>query len=182
MKIFAWLRHNKEWVFSGAGVALIIFAVQFFISRKPQTPAANMPVTTAPVPAAVKQPQRASDVTPQRVFQAREAAAPFARDSVAEQFIGTPIDWTVEFASARKLPNDEIYVLLKTPGTPRRLVDTTCQLEGNEFLRYLHEDSIIRLTGKIAAIESISITVSEPTLEVLKSAEPKSPAAPSAEK
>jgi hypothetical protein len=104
-----WLLKNKEWLFSGLGVSVllgILSILRFFRRRKPAVEGATVVVrveNTSGVeisPGRTVAVERISPLTPEEVQKSIEDAPPLQRDAVASRYIGLKVEWDTELAGA----------------------------------------------------------------------------------
>jgi hypothetical protein len=86
-----WLIENKQWLFSGAGIAFIGLICAFIFRQANK----GLPALPANMPAQAgehsKTGQIPSDVTLRTISRVIDSAAPLAKDKVTTQFIGVPV-------------------------------------------------------------------------------------------
>src|ERR1017187_7656298 len=193
MNVLDWLRDNRQWVFSGIGVPIVVALFALLFRRKSHQPAVriideptlmatiatnssaslsvnpSVPLATnpsirlAPVPIA-------SLLTPTYILDTVGAAPPLGRDYAAAQFIGVAVEWDFPLSSARNY-GESIHVRLRI----RSLSTIICNVDPtqNTFLRFTHEGSLIRVRGIISNLDEWDITLKDATLSLLQAAQPK---------
>jgi hypothetical protein len=158
-----WLLKNKEWVFSGGGVAIVagIFALvrRFRQKQHPETApvivrmehgaALDQPDISSHVPVRA---QRVSSITPAEIRAAIEAAPPLQRDALVTRYNGVRIEWDTELGSAEEAPNGTVKLFLRAHGQGASLhYAVICKVNLADYreLAVLPEGANIRVNGTI---------------------------------
>lgn len=106
-----WVINNKEWVFSGAGIPVVLgtlmWVFRYLGQRKfpgsvlikshiPPTAPQEIPVS---VPIAI---ERISPVTSNEIQTSIESAPPLQKKAVAQRYVGQRIEWDTELSDAKQ--------------------------------------------------------------------------------
>jgi hypothetical protein len=158
---------NKEWLFLGAGVAIIVALVAFFRSRfsHPRHPTQTVVVRletsqapTTPLSGATDRQipvHRIAPVTFLQIHEALRGAPPLQREELRKHYIGLYVEWDTYLSDATKEKNDTVRLRLKPAKSstePGRLLTIRCRVALRDYqeLAILKEGAPIRLFGKIA--------------------------------
>ena len=181
MNIFDWVWDNRQWVFSGIGVPLVVAVVALIFRRKRHSPGIPTTITHAPITAPVSTALSTggayptTTLTPEYITETIDAAPPLGREHVAQQFLGVLVEWDLPFNSATKSHDGSIRLRFRFPGKDFGIpaVRCTCDLSANSFLRFTHEGSIIRVRGIIEEADQYDITLKDVSLAMLQPSQPK---------
>jgi hypothetical protein len=172
-----WLLKNKEWLFSGLGVSVLLGApsiLRFLRRRKPieGTTVVVRVENTSEVkisPSRTVAVERISPLTPEEVQKSIEDAPPLQRDAVARRYIGLKVEWDTEFAGADEREGVvRLYLVThKTRiGTP---IFVWCNVKLDDYreLSIIRENANIRISGTIETAKAGSISLSDARLTFL---------------
>jgi len=167
------IQQNKEWLFSGVGIAVIgaIFAwfrqiktdkdekpqVVIHILNNPEVTQDNdeTDVTSASI-------ERISPVTFEMMKDAIENAPPLQRDDVKRNYVGIKIEWDAFLKAANK--DDEGFVRLRLTTDKEHSLNTIyCKVLLDEYreLGVLPEGAKIRIHGEIEEADTWDIRLKD---------------------
>lgn len=153
MGALKWLWSNKEWLFSGAGLALIslVFWVGKKISNRHKESIADSTVEVRQAPII-----RDAGITPRQIQLAIEGAPLLQKPEVQKHYVGLHVKWEGNLSSAYKTKNGLISVwirVLSPQGRPGSLVN--CEVKPNEYpgLALLKEGHKMEIKGIIDGID-----------------------------
>ena len=168
-----WIIRNKEWLFSGVGVAVImaiIGIVRLILSRRRRS--ANQPQPTQEGHL-LQQTGYTSfqahdpsilDIPLKKIFDDIESRPPFQRDDVKKHYIGTRIRFEGVLRSLSKRENDEVYIMLNHgPDNWYPRVNFVVKVTDYPQLKFLEKNAPMAVVGRIA-----DLVASDATLEDVK--------------
>ena len=168
-----WIADNKEWLFSGVGVAVIVAVVgllKIVRHRRPRMATLGdknlQAVIDAPAPSLPTRVVPSASLTPQQIKAAFEDAPFLQQPDIREQFKGLHVRWSATLVDAEKRKDGTVRLilvvgnLLKGPA-----VLCTVKPEQHPGLGLLRKDHKIDVSGTIALVgenyvelEQVSIT------------------------
>ena len=159
-KIIDWILQNKEWLFSGVGVSVILIfwgvirhkkesqntktqVVVHVHNADESTPSNYEEVSPADI-------ERISPVNFEMIRKAIDTAPPFQRDDVQRKFIGINVEWDSYLNSANEDNDGYVKLMLKT-GKDIGTGFIFCKVLLSDYkeLGILPENSKIRIHGEI---------------------------------
>ena len=172
-----------EWaslLFGGSGVAALGWLINFSVRRRrlksrqahavPSTWAAKREENPPENPAtAARLPIVEAGPAPVTIHQAINAAPPFSRELIATNFIGTRVDWTLEFRQLL-LSHDRRIATVRLEGDPKSgfpFIECEVVLENFAFLKVIHEGSLLRIRGAITKASHYEIFVGPPNFSMM---------------
>jgi hypothetical protein len=169
-------------LFGGSGVAALGWLLNFSVRRRrlkskhgravpwiPQAKREENPPERAASETAPTTLQVHAGPRPGTIHRAIEAAPPFSRDLIASNFIGTRVDWTLEFRQLL-LSSDRKIATVRLDGDPKSgfpIVECVVALEDFAFLKVIHEGSLLRVSGAISKASHYEIFVGPPNFSML---------------
>jgi len=172
--IFAHSRNGAIW-FTWLGVVLAITAAFIWFQNvvrehegasqkvssgdltQAVTPKPTIPITTMPAPQSSSpsmQSPVAVGLAPLQILKEVDAARPLQRDEIPQPFVGIPVDWSLSFWAANRLPRDDtrwrLFFTVEKDSTA--LVAFDVQIKGNEYLRGVDRGETFRIKGVIDEI------------------------------
>jgi hypothetical protein len=172
-----WILNNKEWLFSGAGVAIIILLVGWVVntvrsrstkSIPADTPAIeNIPLTETVPP---------TEVIPfdQRIFLTRPLpkdirdqikSAPLVHQvNRAQEFVGLKIQWKTCLRSVYTVEANMLRLMLAGEDEYPPFIYCDVPQDLYPDLLLAHEGTVIWIAGKIAECKILGIKIQEPQL------------------
>jgi hypothetical protein len=184
-----WLWNNKQWIFSGIGVTVIIAAVALGrwlvkqyprplirsrrrdVGMHPLIPPEYLPSTapTQPPETDRMRAQRALRVMPitfAEIFAAIDAAPPLERDAVAARYRGIAVQWSTWLRSARGTGRDDEVAVRLVTSESIRTVACTVRLSEYPELRVVLQETRIQITGRIAGVDLLNIELEDADLVI----------------
>ena len=161
--VIHWLADNKEWLFSGAGVAVVGGLLAWLIRRLRQTtktqdtPRFSGPlqvILESPAPPLYTPPAGHAPLDPQAIFDAIQSAPLLQQPEVEKHYHGLRVEWSGTLISAVKRADDNISLLLRC--TSSGVPPLACSFEVNPAiypgLGLLRADGSVRVAGVIDSI------------------------------
>ena len=167
------LTQNKEWLFSGLGVAVlggIYGLVRWWVKKRVEKlPQVIIHVSNSSRPGEADQHEknlmpttieRVSRITFEDIRKAIDNALPLQRDQVAKSFAGIKIEMDTYLSSAHIVEGDIVRLTL-TPDKEYRGKDIFCEVHLAEYreLGVLPEGTKIRIQGEIKETGRSTITL-----------------------
>ncbi len=180
-----WIVKNKEWLFSGVGVVIVIAIISqviILIKKKLFKPESK---TTVEVQSPsllnktqvqdrsyeAQESQSESNsrwldhrmLSPEQILKIIKETPPFQREDVIKHHIGIAVDWDVTFFSAKKENDDMVRVVLSDPKIAGII---SCSIKLSEYreIALIKEGTKLRVTGTIAGIDDPCFTLSDVNL------------------
>ena len=185
MKMIQFILDNKEWLFSGIGVTILILAITLikkaFRGKKEQVPieetqeivihlnpSSDTEITKNKELIPV---DKISPITFSHIEEAITNAPPLQRDDVKKHFIGIKVEWETYLKAASK--DDEGIVTLRlSPGTEieDRLYTIRCKVAIEDYreLGILPEGTRIRINGEIVKADRWDVELTKVRLYFLE--------------
>lgn len=181
MELIDWLDKNKEWLFSGGGVAIFVGLATLFtkLRKKPDARAPSVAASVEPVAAQVQpsapppnavRVERVAPVSPAEIRTSIEDAPPLQRQVVADRFKGLRIEWDTELVSAESSKGTVTLQLKARPIAPFELafsVFCSVKLEDYRELSVIPVRAGIRVNGLIESANDRWVRLVEPKLTFL---------------
>lgn len=161
-----WIIKNKEWLFSGAGIALIGFVVGMIrilrrrkIRKKPSQENMEIPFSDEgyllkPLPSEIK------DLI--------ESAPPLAQDSRASEYTGIKVRWNTSLSSAKLQDDGTLHLMLLDRGNYPWIYCNVSRAEYPELM-ITRKGTTIWIAGTIAEYRSNTFTLEEVRLKIIGS-------------
>ena len=174
---------NKEWLFSGVGVALIGGLIAFFWRKsrkeieKPPQVVVHLSGTSQTLDIEQEHPLAPTpiQVTFADIQKAIDDAIPLQKGQIKENYVGIWVEWDAYLASASKEDDDTVELLLLTNkrGTSAEIEIVKCKVSLNEYrvLGILPEGARIRVRGEIERVDWGSINLKDVKLFFYDSSE-----------
>lgn len=157
-----WIWNNKEWIFSGIGVAVILgvasFSARFIRRRSTQ---AQLPtgvvlqtvIDSSPAGPGFDSPATSS-IAPDSVLNAVTSAPLLQQPDIAKHYCGVRVDWTGTLISARKRKEGEVSLLIRC-GSGSSAPAVSFDINPNDYpgLGLLQREDPIRVSGIIDGIQ-----------------------------
>jgi hypothetical protein len=166
-----WIINNKEWLFSGAGIAAvmaIIAITRIIIVRRRQPKDQHQSANTLRVPEQTQLPSPPAvqkscliDQSLQVIFADINSRPPFQQEDTKKHYIGTLIRFEGVLFSLNKRDDNEVHVTLSQgQDAMYPSVKFVVNVTDNPKFKFIHEDTPITVVGKI-----IELGHSDATLE-----------------
>lgn len=165
---------NIEWLFSGAGVALVAGVIALF-RRKKATETSNLVIhyhskqsngseeeniSDSPIPI-----KKVSLVTMETIYQAISDAPPLMAEDVKKQFVGIYVEWDLYLKTATKREGGLVSLrLTDNPGEILNTINCEVLLEDYKELGILPKMAKIKVTGEIESAESFDVSLTNAKL------------------
>jgi len=172
--MFDLILNNKEWLFSGGGVAILFFLVPWIIkkikSRKTPEPSLNgaslQDIIDAPPPPKQKPIPQASSLTPKKIFEDIKSASLLQRPEMRKHYEGISVTWTGTLFNAKKI-NEKIIHLQITVETEKDSTSVFFNINPNKYpgIGLLREGHKIKVEGKITKVEDAWIILNAENIE-----------------
>jgi hypothetical protein len=174
-------------LFGGIGVALLGWLARIIthrqraraLKRQQSTERREPPKAAAekhqlPLPGEVPKWIVHSGPRPLEIRDAIVASPPYSRELIAENFVGTSVDWTLELRQLL-LSRDRRIASIRLDGEQRYgfpIIECKVELENYGLLKFVHEGTILRISGTITKATSHEIFLGPPHF-TLTAVEPK---------
>ena len=146
--MFEWVLKNKEWLFSGVGVTLLVALYSFIRHLRHGNKAATHS----------GHEKKSFALVPNDIRDAVKQAPPLQRYAVGQRFIGLPVDWLTEFAGAEEREGNVRVHLRTLPANmldlDRTSVFCDVQLDGHPELAVLHRGAKVQARGKVGQVRN----------------------------
>ena len=169
MTAFEYLEKNREWLFSGVGVAVVGFALSYlwhrFFPKKSSKDGAVVivQVTNSGAPSdamlgrhhgdAPAQITKVASITLAEIVEALDKAPPLQKDDIAKHYSGLIVQWETKLYSAKKDDGDNVRLTLDFGSKNSHLVHCTVRLTDYRELGVLPKGAPITVMGRIKAVE-----------------------------
>ena len=159
--MIAYIQRNKEWIFSGIGVAILVavftFVAPLFHQRNVSGLSADARLSQSPPEATATH-----QLTPESIMDELGAARPLQRSALEKTFIGVPVAWKLKFSDAN-VRDDGASLIFYSPGDERLHPPVVCKVSTDRAteLRLLERGSLVQIHGKIESIELNFIYLSD---------------------
>ena len=141
----SWFAENKEWFFSGAGVAIIgaVFTFLRTLSRKrksePQTPSATTPIL---------------QMTVSQILGDISSRPPFQRDEAAKHYIGTRVSFSGILYYLRKQDENFVHVTMSPKDASWATVQFIVSVKNYPEFKVIREETPLTVEGTISKIDN----------------------------
>ena len=181
-----WLVANKEWLFSGGGVALCASVVAVFrhfrkpLVTKTQSVEVNVENFVYAKPtdialAEISNFQRISNVLPEQIQNSIYHAPPLQRKAVAERYIGIRVEWNTELFSAESHGDTvRLYLRTKSSDNSPSSIIVICKVNLADYpeLNVLPPKSNIRVIGSIIEVSTLLVVTLNDSVLIFHSQDP----------
>ena len=162
--MFRWIWSNKDWLFSGVGLALILLIARFVFRRikkaKPEEdlvkgPSLQQIIEGPPAkPPEIKKESTSSSLSALAIIASINATPLLQRPDVARNYIGLRVTWDGQLSSAKKISDDKIRLIIRI-SEGFKDVRAVCEINPNEYpgLALLKYEHLVRVSGVISRIE-----------------------------
>lgn len=167
-----YISNNKEWIFSGIGVAFFIYLIPLLIRnlfKNKQAASLNKPTINIKSNNNGQETHHKikhnimSEEEAYRITKELNEMPPLHLDDITKNYTGINVDWLTEYYSASKKDNDLINVSLYIPQKSWPLINVRCMVNLSEYKQFsiLKRKAKIRIMGKIAKFETYIIELSD---------------------
>jgi hypothetical protein len=161
--MFQWIWLNKEWIFSGVGVSIVLLTAGFVyrILDRGKTK------SSAPSASAAIQ-DRFTRPTPADIYKQINSLPPFQQNSAGDIYKGVEVCWHALFRSVSP-SGDSWTVILDSADSkiPRHAGSFLCEgveIEKNPRLKIAYKDERLIVSGTIAKVDPV-IHLRDATIE-----------------
>jgi hypothetical protein len=155
---------NKEWIFSGIGVTLLVGLWVLFrrlVAKRSPHPA---PTSDAAPPPAAEPRSPSVHPTPRDIIKQLEALPPFQRPAARTAYLGIPVKWHVTLHSVTPLPNGLAHLMLLDRGSyPWVYCDVS--LASYPQVKIAKTGDSLTVSGTIADVEGNAVILATPVLD-----------------
>jgi hypothetical protein len=158
-----WLWNNKEWIFSGIGVAVVLALVPAArwlmrrrISQSDLPPGTTLQaVIDSPPPPPPALLVETSSLDPQAIIKAIESAPLLQQGDIEKHYRGMRVEWTGELISAKKRNKGEVTLLILCGSRSSFSPGVMFDIDPAEYpgLGLLRSRDSIRVSGVIRKVE-----------------------------
>ena len=166
-----WILENKEWLFSGIGVTVLLGIVYLIrratrrsqpIPQRESIPAPQSEAPSSPSP----QPRKLVELDVPKIIQEIESLPPFQRDDARKHYIGVRFRFTGSLFSAKAQEKERIRIGLHSLNESHfPLVFGYVPAKDNPQLRIAHEGTKLTIEGELVDFDSY--TASLDNIEIL---------------
>lgn len=119
--MFDWIWNNKDWLFSGGGVAIIIFGGRWIIKkikgRKTPEPSLNgaslQDIIDAPPPQKREPNIIATSLSPGKIFKEIKSVPLLMQQDVCKQYEGIQVSWKGSLILAKKIDEEMVQIIIR---------------------------------------------------------------------
>ncbi len=164
-----WISKNKDWIFSGLGVAVLVWTfhlIRAFLQKKRlvrEMPARVLlqTVIDSPPPPTPQLPA-IRNIEPQAIMDAIEGVPLLQQAEVEKHYRGVPVEWKGSLVSAERDSDGNIQLLI-SPEKKRGVVGICVKVKPEDYpgLGLLKKGDSVLVSGKIARISSIIIDLGD---------------------
>jgi len=156
-----WIIRNKEWLFSGVGVAVGVAVIGLFVRWLAKTIRSREPAT----PPFDQATFRARPL-PREINDQIESVPVVHQENRAQEFVGLKVQWKTTLQSARPVDNKTIHLMLLDRGShPWVVCDVPKDLYPDLLLA--RRGTAVWVAGKIARWDQHDFIIEEPQLRFL---------------
>lgn len=169
--MFRFILDNKEWIFSGIGVAVIGILITILRRKSTKSPQVVIHVSGTDqtqseeiqsVDVSPVSIERISPITFEDISKAINEAPPFQRQQVAKNFVGIRVEWDAFLKGAYGDKDDMVRLRLTT--NKKMPLDTIhCKVPLSQYseLGVLPEGTRIRIQGKIEEADTYDVSLAD---------------------
>jgi hypothetical protein len=159
-----WIWHNKEWIFSGVGVAIVFLVLRFAhrLSARRKTPPPQPPSPSSTLPDKFTRP------TPAEIHRQIKALPPFQQNSGGDLYKGLKVCWTAAFRDISPIGKG-CYVYLdnldrEVPHYSGSIICKDVSLDANPRLKIAQVGEQVIVRGTIDGVET-GVYLKDATIE-----------------
>jgi hypothetical protein len=175
LRMFEWLRENKEWLFSGVGVVLLTSLASTLIilmRRRRPSPVSEPETVSTPLEAAqapVATPPSvvsADSLTPDQIISAIKKAPLMQQPDVARHYRGLKVHWQGSLADVSSVEGGRVELWVRYHYGPFLVHLVSFEVDTKDYpgLGLLKEGHTLTFEGRIAKIVSETIHLSDARL------------------
>ena len=175
MSIIDQIDKNKEWLFSGIGVAIGGLILNWIRRRmfpdKQHSPAARVVAQGSDSPAlesrdqstppAVASVKKTSGVEFSKILSVLRNAPPLQKADVVKHYVGINVQWETRLWSADKDDKDNVRLSLDVDSKETTLVHCSVRLSDYRELGVMERGAPITVIGKISAISTLWVDLED---------------------
>jgi hypothetical protein len=168
------VEHWLEILFGGVGGSAILAAIGWFFNKRRRDSdrvslSGTGELTSPPDQERPVMEEESFGLTPHSVARALKRAAPFSRPNIAATFEGAEVRWRLHIRQV--LPNSDVntvHVVLETDKATVPFVCTNVEIARFPFLKFVHEQTLLLVTGRIGRATEHEIFVVDADLTLLE--------------
>jgi len=96
---------------------------------------------------------------PEAIFSAVSAQPPLRRDEARASYVGREVDWTLVYIDGWEQSRGRARLAFKQERSIARCVFASVPLTDCPWLKHLHAGEIMRVRGRIAELNQLTITL-----------------------
>lgn len=158
-----WIRNNKQWLFSGIGVATIS-AICWLIANMLDNKGEGVPSHTSE-PATLRWCEYNLRPLPQAISQEIKMRPPYQREDAGRYYVGLRVRWRLSLSSVRKGTEGVAEFQFTPPGRREPQVKCAVPMASYPELKIATEGSELWVSGRIAGVTLSTIRLSDVLLE-----------------
>ena len=159
--ILKWLSDNKEWLFSGSGVSVIIviiYVIRYFKNKRLSNSSVNISQATKDV---IEKP--IAQILPNQIYENVKNLPPLQQEDAFNHYKGLRVEWKTRLASAFRQRTDPSQIRLHLSYTSKPYIDyyIFCYVNANDNnnLAVAKKDSLIQVIGEIVKVDMMAINL-----------------------
>lgn len=160
MGTIKWVLNNKEWLFSGVGIFVVIGIYNFFKNKYKSKVRLNADLKSDIIPAMpveeksdVNETTNRINLSPEYIQKEIEKLPPLQQDDALKHYTGLNITWEAALLSVKKENNGYVRVMVTIPGRIGSYITFSVRLSDYPVLAVIKEKTKIRVKGTISSID-----------------------------
>lgn len=149
-----WILGNKEWLFSGAGVAVVVYVMTFVVKRG----------LLKRLLSSVKS-RAISPINPKDIYESASAVPDLRKVEVWNHYLGPKVNWLTKLVSVKRHSEKLGYVFLQleflTEFTWTYSISCSVRLSDCPELMDAKEGRAVRVIGRVHRIQPATIELKE---------------------
>ncbi|MDE2181181.1 MAG: hypothetical protein KGJ40_10090 [candidate division NC10 bacterium] len=165
-----WVMKNREWLFSGIGVAILVGIVSLVCRRFASKPTQRSSPDVAMVAVVPEQPSKKMEPTivdnysqkptPEDIKNELMATPPFQRAAKASSYVGLKVQWTTTFHSCTTHGVGRVMIhMIGSGGIAPWVYFENLKIDKYPQFKIAHTGTRVVFGGTISKVESLGIVV-----------------------
>ncbi|MHB8894771.1 MAG: hypothetical protein ACYC99_06275 [Candidatus Geothermincolia bacterium] len=163
--MIAWILQNREWLFSGVGVA-VIAALIAILRRKPQGQVTHITISPLQSKASTSSPRYPFSTDeysprplPGEIFSDIRSAPPYQQETKASSYAGMKVQWLLSLKSVYDKGGGKASVSFTEPKGHVWVYSGPVDIEAYPRLKVTHADTPIWIAGSIGPPHPGGVTI-----------------------